>query len=221
MNDGHFTNPQECIKIAFDNGYQYAGLSDGGLCWGSNDKIGKYGESSKCNYLCPNGEDTCGGLFAITAYKLDYGKDRFCGINQKFDEINADGTTNWGNGGVMTNPSGDGEYFTWTPRIEGDSFNMVAVRSKSGVIKGFKLFEDNPFYQDIKFLSWNERESTLEANGVTYKAVKKYGEEDLTPYEEFVAGRGWYDDEEGTPTFEWDYYVTIYPVAVGGVYSEG
>ena len=36
----------DCINLAFEQGYIYAGLSDGGKCWGSNDKIGKYGESS-------------------------------------------------------------------------------------------------------------------------------------------------------------------------------
>ena len=137
---------KECAKLSFNAGYGYAGLSDGGKCWGSSAKIGKYGESTQCNYPCPDGKKICGGKHAITAFKLDYEKDKFCGVSKKFDELYEDGSTNFGNGGVMTNPSGDGEVFVWTPRVEGDPFNMIVVRSKSGAVKGFKLLEDNPYY---------------------------------------------------------------------------
>jgi hypothetical protein len=47
---------KECAKLSFNAGYAYAGLSDGGKCWGSSDKIGKYGQSTQCNYPCPDGK---------------------------------------------------------------------------------------------------------------------------------------------------------------------
>ena len=186
--DGQLINPKECGKLAFEKGYIYAGLSDGGKCWGATKKIGKFGESSKCNYPCPNGKDTCGGKHAITAFMMDYQKDNLCGFEQKFDELRSDGSTNYGNGGVLSNPSGDGETFVWTPRVEGDPFNMIAVRSKSGSVKGFKLLQDNPYYSSFKFLSWNEAEGKLEANGVVYSAVAEYQEEKLVEIEEVVEG---------------------------------
>lgn len=137
---------EECIQLAFVKNYMYAGLQAGGKCWGSRDKIGKYGSSGNCNYKCPNGKDTCGGKSSNTIFKLAYQKDFLCSIVQKFDEVSSNGDVRYGNGGVLTNPSGDGERFVWSPRVEGEPFNMTAVRSKSGTVKGFKTFSDNPYY---------------------------------------------------------------------------
>lgn len=136
---------ETCIKSAFDGGYTYAGLQEGGFCWGSKVQIGKYGESDKCNYKCPDGKTTCGGKGANTAFKIDYLKDKLCDVDWLFEELADDGSVNFGNGGRLRNPSKDGERFFWAPRVEGDPFNMTAVRSKSGDVKGFKLFPDNPF----------------------------------------------------------------------------
>jgi hypothetical protein len=65
----------------------------------------------------------------------------------------------YGNGGNVTNPSNDGERFVWTPRVEGEPFNMTAVRSKSGIVKGFKTFSDNPYYnRGIKIITWYQKD---------------------------------------------------------------
>jgi len=102
-------NPEECIQMAFEKNYMYAGLQAGGKCWGSRKKIGKYGSSTQCNYMCPNGKDTCGGKHSNTIFKLAYQKDFLCSIEQKFDEFDSNGKVKYGNGGVLTNPRGDGE----------------------------------------------------------------------------------------------------------------
>jgi hypothetical protein len=78
-------DPLECVKLAFDQNYDYVGLQAGGKCWGSMNLIGKYGSSTQCNYKCPNGRDNCGGKSSNTIYKLDYQKDFLCSITQKFD----------------------------------------------------------------------------------------------------------------------------------------
>lgn len=80
---------------------------------------------------------------------MDYEKDKLCDFYSKFDELREDGTVNYGNGGELSNPSGDGEVFVWEPRVEGHPFELIAVRSKSGYVKGFKLLEGNPFYRDF------------------------------------------------------------------------
>lgn len=36
----------------------------------------------------------------------------------------------------------------WTSRGDGETFNMTVIRSKQGVVKGFKTFEDNPYYEE-------------------------------------------------------------------------
>jgi hypothetical protein len=84
----------------------------------------------------------------------------------------------YGNGGVLTNPSDDGERFVWTPRVEGEPFNMTAIRSKEGIVKGFKTFTDNPFYKKgLKIITWYEEdgEKELNANGIRYLGVEAYG----------------------------------------------
>jgi hypothetical protein len=117
--------------------------------------IGKYGTSAKCNYKCPNGFDYCGGKSVNNIFRLEYQKDHICSIEQKFDEMDSNGKVMVGNGGNLTNPIGDGERFVWSPRVEGDPFNLTAIRSKSGVVKGFKTFTDNPLYEDgLKFITW-------------------------------------------------------------------
>jgi hypothetical protein len=66
--------------------------------------------------------------------------------------------------------------------VEGEPFNMTAVRSKSGTVKGFKIFSDNPFYsQGMKFITWYEKDGKkeMEANGVFFESVSKYGVEKL------------------------------------------
>ena len=99
----------KCLELAFENHYIYAGLQDGGYCWGANHKIGKYGVSNLCNMKFPNDDQIYGGKFANTAFKFPFSKDKFCGADMKFDEMKPTGETNWGNGGILTNPSGDGE----------------------------------------------------------------------------------------------------------------
>jgi hypothetical protein len=164
--------------LAFNNNYQYVGLQAGGQCWGSNDKIGKYGSSDKCNYKCPDGMDICGGKGVNTIYRLAYGKDKLCSIKQKFDELDKNGVIQYGNGGELTNPNGDGELFLWTPRVEGDPFYLSAVRTKDGEVKGFKTFSDNPFYSSgLKFLTWDASTGKLEGLGFTYKTVNDYSVE--------------------------------------------
>lgn len=85
----------------------------------------------------------------------------------------------YGNGGVLTNPSDDGERFVWTPRVEGEPFNMTAIRSKEGIVKGFKTFTDNPFYKKgLKIITWQyeeDGEKELNANGIRYLGVEAYG----------------------------------------------
>ena len=130
-----------------------------------------------------------------------------------------DGSTNFGNGGVLSNPSGDGELFVWTPRVEGDPFNMVCVRSKSGAVKGFKLLEDNPYYSQFKFLSWNEAEGKLVANGVVYSAVAEYEEEKLVSVETVVEGAPIMDEFGYIMAYE-ESTVEIYTPEPSGVYSK-
>lgn len=187
--DGELVGIDECLELAFDNHYTYAGIQGGGICWGSSLQIGKYGSSTKCNYPCPSGNKICGGKGANSIFKLDYEKDDFCNANQKFDEMKSNGKVSYGNGGVLSNDAGDGEQFTWTPRVEGDGFNMTAVRSKDGTVKGFKTFSDNPYYNDgLKFLQWNEEEGTLTATGVSYTAVSKYAVEKIPTIEVVIEG---------------------------------
>lgn len=133
--------------------------------------------------------------------------------------MRADGSTNFGNGGVMSNPSGDGEVFVWTPRVEGDPFNMISVRSKSGAIKGFKLLEDNPYYSQFKFLSWNEAEGKLSANGVVYSAVAEYEEEKLVDIETVVEGAPIMDEFGYAFAYEED-VVVVYTPEPTGTYSK-
>lgn len=176
--------------MAFDLYYDYVGLQAGGNCWGSMEKVGKYGSSAMCNYPCPNGKDICGGKASNTIFKLGYQKDFLCSIEQKFDELDENDNVNYGNGGVLTNPTGDGERFVWTPRVEGDPFNMTAVRSKSGTVKGFKTFSDNPYYKSgLRFITWYEEDGTKEmiANGVKYIGVKDYGIEEIKEIETEVS----------------------------------
>jgi hypothetical protein len=52
---------EDCQTLAFENQYTYVGLKKGGECGGSNQEVGKYGKSTKCNYKCLNGIDICGG----------------------------------------------------------------------------------------------------------------------------------------------------------------
>ena len=119
----------------------------------------------------------CGGKGLNTIYKMEYTKDSFCSITQRFEELDSDGKVQPGNGGILTNPTGDGEQFVWTPRVEGDPFNMTAVRSKTGDMKGFRTFYDNPFAPDgLIYLSWNEETSILESpewSEIQYMAVDK------------------------------------------------
>jgi hypothetical protein len=93
-----------------------------------------------------------------------------------------------GNGGVLTNPSGDGERLVWTPRVEGTPFNMTAVRAKSGTVKGFKTFSDNPYWnKGLKFISWHadlNGKKEMKAEGFNkYKSVNSYGVEKLKDIE--------------------------------------
>jgi hypothetical protein len=71
---------KECLGLAFEKHYIYAGLQKGGQCWGSSLQIGKYGSSSKCNYPCPDGKGTCGGKGANSVFKMDYAKDFLCNM---------------------------------------------------------------------------------------------------------------------------------------------
>ena len=219
---------EECTRLAFDSGYQYAGLQAGGKCSGSNLKIGKYGESSQCNYKCPNGKDTCGGKHENTVYKLDYQKDFLCSIDQKFDEIDLAGKVMFGNGGVLTNPSGDGEQFVWTPRVEGDPFNMTAVRSKSGTVKGFKVFSDNPYYKSgLTFITWYQEDNKKEmsANGVYFVGVDSYAIEKIEAIEVIVPPQktpkqAGYSDDFGDGYFDgYAYYNAWYDVYYTDIYS--
>jgi len=223
--------------LAFDNNFIYAGLQAGGKCWGSSGKIGKHGSSNDCNYPCPDGKDTCGGKHSNTIIKLSYQKDFLCSIEQKFDELKSNGDINYGNGGVLTNPSDDGERFTWTPRVEGEPFNMTAIRSKSGTVKGFKTFSDNPYYNDgLKFITWYEAdgEKEMDANGVKYFGVDSYSIEGDNKIEVRVAYEGkkkenGYTDDNGYGYFDgyayynsfYDYkYTDAYEYDTGSVFYE-
>lgn len=128
----------ECTQLAFDNSYLYAGLNAGKKCFGSNLNFGKYGTSDICNYKCKDDKSTCGGKDANTVYLLDYTKDKLCGFSSKFDEVDDFGVIIYGEGGILSNPSGDGEVFIWSPRmVEEPEITLYAIRSRDGVVKGF------------------------------------------------------------------------------------
>lgn len=143
------------------------------MCYGSNLKIGKYGTSSKCNYKCSNGKDNCGGANQNTVYRLDYVKDKLCSVEQKFDRLDENGAIMYGYGGMLTNPSGDGENFVIVP-VDGEPIELTVVRTREGTVKGFKVSESSELYAaGITFFSYYEEDgySELFVNGTTFISV--------------------------------------------------
>lgn len=147
------------MQLVFDNYYMYGGLKNGTECWGSNLLTGKYGKLSndQCNVTCKDGSQ-CGGQMANSEYRLNYQKNKLCGGNITFNELDISGKVLPNSVGRLTNPSGDGQNFTW---IFGgdvmDSFNLYALRNKYGDVRGFTATEENPYYEDgLKWINWDQ-----------------------------------------------------------------
>jgi hypothetical protein len=96
---------------------------------------------------------------------------------------------------------------------------MICVRSKSGAVKGFKLLEDNPYYSQFKYLSWNEAEGKLIANGVVYSTVTEYEVEKIVDIETVVEGAPIMDEFGYAFSFEED-TIEVYTPEPSGRYSE-
>lgn len=151
-----------CMQLVFDNYYMYGGLKNGTQCWGSNKLTGKYGKANdtQCNMTCKD-QSQCGGQNTISQYRLLYEKNRLCGGNITFNELDTFGKVLPKSTGRLTNPSGDGQNFTWMFGNDvADSFHMYALRNKYGGVVGFNVTEENPYYEDgLKWISWDETHS--------------------------------------------------------------
>jgi hypothetical protein len=139
--------------MAFEAGYRYAAITKGNKCYGAADFIGKYGQSTSCNYPCKEGKGPCGGKQSSSVFRLDYSKDHLCSLNEKFDELDDYFNIVYGKGGTLTNPSGDGEIMLWTERGTNKTTILQTVRSHDGTVKGFVNVFDGSF---VQYNGWSD-----------------------------------------------------------------
>ena len=88
----------------------------------------------------------------------------------------------------MTNPSGDGETFIYHPREWNSPYlSLRAIRSHSGVVKGFKSTSG-------KFFQLSEESGHLKLNGesITLISVSEYAEEPIIFEPEPIPGDDYY-----------------------------
>ena len=122
--DSFVFSVDHCMQLVFDNYYMYGGLQRGTECWASNKLTGKFGklDEQQCNMPCKDGSQ-CGGENANSEYRLLYQKNKLCGGNITFNELDTSGKVLPNSMGRLTNPSGDGKNFTWVfGNDENDSF---------------------------------------------------------------------------------------------------
>jgi len=141
--------PQECLDLAWEAGYIYAGIQAGSDCWGSSVTVGKHGAKDDCSYKCPNGQE-CGGQYSNSIYMFAFTKDEFCDATEYLEQVNVVGYNTdiiTSAQATLTNPSGDGTNFIWEDKA-GNSWTMEAVRKADGKIKGFFVGEECPYFDE-------------------------------------------------------------------------
>lgn len=199
--DSFVFSVDHCMQLVFDNYYMYGGIKNGTECWGSNLLTGKYGmlSNDQCNVTCKDGSQ-CGGEMANSEYRLNYQKNKLCGGNITFNELDISGKVLPNSMGRLTNPSGDGQNFTWM--FGGDimdSFNLYALRNKYGDVRGFTATEENPYYEDgLRWINWDQTvsedllvEFKMSAMGMTFvgsdKFMTAYTDEEMDKIYEEIA----------------------------------
>ena len=114
---------------------------------------------------------------ANSEYRLNYEKNKLCGGNITFNELDISGKVLPNSVGRLTNPSGDGQNFTWMFGDDPlDSFHLYALRNKYGGVRGFNATEENPYYEEgLKWINWDQTvnqdlsvEFELSAQGMTF-----------------------------------------------------
>jgi len=193
--------PQECLDLAWEAGYIYAGIQAGSDCWGSSKTVGKHGAKDDCTYKCSNGQE-CGGQYSNTIYMFAFTKDEFCGATEYLEMVNTVGYNTdiiTYAQATLTNPSDDGINFIWTDKDD-NSWTMEAVRQTDGKIKGFRVGEECPYYD-----SWNYASLSQNPDG-EYALISSWPDaaEDFTIVYEFAEfgvgyaqeGKNWIDYED-------------------------
>ena len=144
--------------------------------------------------VCKDGSQ-CGGLTANSQYRLDYEKNRLCDANITFNELDMNGKVLPQSKGALTNPSGNGQNFTWSfGEVFAESFGLDAFRNKYGVVQGFKTGPDCPYLEDgLTFLQWEEIDGNVTEFKLTALGITFFGKDDFLPE---------YTDEELDATYE-------------------
>ena len=178
--DSFVYSVDHCMQLVFDNYYTYGGLKNGNECWGSNLLIGKYDQTDRfmCNATCKNGQE-CGGNTTNSVYRLNYLKNKVCGANITFVELDVNGEEMAHSKGHLDNPTGDGQNFVWSfGEVFAESFSLSAVRNKNGQVQGFYTGEDCPYLEEgLTFLKWMEKddgEFSLSALGLSFVGIDDF-----------------------------------------------